>query len=116
MPTPVQDQQKPAEPVVNPVDNTAAPEAKPDVTIQTSQDEIITRASGFQVDPKPTDNGDKITFDPKMIEQITDPQHKKLVEDAYKSFQADYTKKTTDIASQRKALEAQAEQSSVLSF
>lgn len=72
-----------------------------------SADDIITRSSAFKVQPETTPNGTQETkFNFKDIEKITDPVAKKWAEDAYKSFQADHTRKTQEIAEQRRNLES----------
>lgn len=72
------------------------------------QESIVERVSKFEFKKEEAkDNEQGFTkFDPKAIETIPDPAHRKLVEDAYKSMQADYTRKTQELASQRKDLES----------
>jgi peptidoglycan hydrolase-like protein with peptidoglycan-binding domain len=89
----------------------AAPETKPD--------DIVSRASGVKLDAKDGTKPDEAKNPTKELNaylaSVTDPQARKLVEDAYKSMQADYTRKTQDLASERKQMEslkAQLEQSS----
>lgn len=66
-----------------------------------AQDDIISRASGLKAQPEAGSLAPEAKFNVKDIERITDPVAKKLAEDAYKSFQADYTRKTQDLARQR---------------
>jgi hypothetical protein len=72
----------------------------------TKQDDIITRASSFKAQPE---NGvttsQEAKFDIKSIEKIADPVARKFAEDAYKSFQSDYTRKTQELASQKREVE-----------
>jgi hypothetical protein len=79
------------------------------VTIDVQKDQssdIVGRVSKSLAEPKPEPSQDKVSFNMNDIEKITDPIAKKYAEDAYKSFQADYTKKMQEIASTRKDLEA----------
>ena len=85
------------------VDNKLAPVQAND-TQKPAQDDILARASAFKTQPDAS--AQEVKFDVKEIEKISDPTAKKLAEDAYKSFQADYTRKTQDLAKQRKDLEA----------
>lgn len=54
--------------------------------------------------PEPVPSDDR--FSSRNIDQITDPAARKFAEDAYKSFQGDYTRKMQEIASLRKDLES----------
>jgi hypothetical protein len=82
---------------------TAPAEAKPAV------DDIVSRASAFKAQPeaKPQEGS---PVEAKNVQEylakVNDPVARKLVEDAYKSMQADYTKKTQEVASQRKEMES----------
>lgn len=72
--------------------------------------DLVTRVSEFkktQVAAKtqaPIDNQNTF-FDYKEIEKITDPVAKKFAEDAYKSMQSGFTKKTQEIAEQKRGFE-----------
>lgn len=55
--------------------------------------------------PEPEDEDTFAPFDRKKIDEIKDPEVKKLVESAYKSFQAAFTKKTQELAAQRRKIE-----------
>ena len=72
---------------------------------EVKQDDIVSRASSFKAQPDKVDNLQEAKFDVNEIAKIQDPVARKLAEDAYKSFQADYTRKTQDLAKQRKELE-----------
>jgi hypothetical protein len=72
-------------------------------------EDLVTRASKVSLEQPKKDESvpsDSIAFNVKDIEKITDPQARKLAEDAYKSFQADYTRKTQALASERKQMES----------
>ncbi len=69
--------------------------------------DLTTKISEFkksQATPIPTDNGQSF-FDYKEIEKITDPSARKFAEDAYKSMQSGFTKKTQEIAMTKKEYE-----------
>ncbi len=69
--------------------------------------DLVTRVSEFKKASKPvatTDNQNSF-FDYKEIEKITDPNARKFAEDAYKSMQSGFTKKTQEIAEQRRSFE-----------
>jgi hypothetical protein len=88
-----------------------APETKPAVqaTEVTKVDDIVSRVSAFKAQPKEgeaTSPADAISFNVKDFEKIQDPAARKLAEDAYKSMQADYTRKTQSLASERKQMES----------
>lgn len=99
---------------------TASPEIlKPAVQAahQTPPDDIVSRASGVKLEAQDSTapkEGNPTKDLNEHLATITDPKARKLVEDAYKSMQADYTRKTQDLASERKemvSLKAQLEQS-----
>jgi len=74
----------------------------------TQQEDIVSRVYKATNDVPVVDNNDNadgIRFDPKMIDAITDPKTKALLESAYKSMQGDYTRKTQELAKQRKEVE-----------
>ena len=80
----------------------------------TTQEPLITRVSRVST-PQP-ENGnapasDGISFNVKDFEKIADPAARKLAEDAYKSMQADYTRKTQALAAERATLKSQLEAS-----
>lgn len=81
----------------------------------TTPEPLITRVSRVST-PQP-ENGqqapasDGIQFNVKDFEKIADPVARKLAEDAYKSMQADYTRKTQAIAAERATLKSQLEAS-----
>ena len=88
-------------PAVQPVQ---AESPKPEV-----KEDLVTRASKVSLEQPKKDESvsqDSIAFNVKDIEKIADPVAKKLAEDAYKSFQADYTRKTQALASERKNMES----------
>ena len=95
---------------------TVAP-ASPVQADTTKPDDIVSRVSAFKAQPKEGDTTpaqDAIKFDVKDLDKISDPVARKFAEDAYKSLQADYTRKTQALASERKQMEslkAQLEQS-----
>lgn len=84
-----------------------------------TQEDLLSRVSGFSPKKEAQEpQGDPSKFNIKefndYLAKIADPQARKLVEDAYKSMQADYTRKTQDLASQKRemdTLKAQLEQS-----
>lgn len=76
--------------------------------VQKPQESIVTRASKVSLDnPKKADEGqtESIQFNVKDLDKISDPVARKLAEDAYKSFQGDYTRKTQALAQERKEME-----------
>lgn len=82
------------------------------------QEDLVTRASKVSIVSPEQKPDDSISFNVKDFDKIQDPASRKLAEDAYKSMQADYTRKTQALASERKsmeALKAQLEQSGVYS-
>ena len=81
-------------------------------------EDLVTRASKVTVpvqpEKAPEGSQETINFNVKDFEKIQDPSARKLAEDAYKSMQSDYTRKTQDLAAKRKeaeSLKAQAEAS-----
>lgn len=99
--------------------DTKAPSATP-VQADNKSEDIVSRVSAFKAQPEKgsdintSPSQDAIAFNIKDLEKIQDPQARKLAEDAYKSMQADYTRKTQALASERKemaSLKAQLEQS-----
>lgn len=88
---------------------TAPADTKQATTVQApevKQDDIISRASSFKTQPENTNGAQEVKFNVKEIEKISDPVARKLAEDAYKSFQADYTRKTQELAQQRREMES----------
>lgn len=88
------------------------------VQAEPKADDIVSRASAFKAQPKEGENSapaaDAISFNVKDLDKITDPAARKFAEDAYKSLQADYTRKTQALATEKKemaSLKAQLEQS-----
>ena len=85
-------------------------EPKVEATQQPEQT-IVSRAAAF----KPQDTGnqtqtqtqDAVKFDINEINGIQDPGEREIVMKAYKSMQADYTRKTQEVSSLRKYLEGQ---------
>ena len=74
------------------------------VQAQEKPNDIITRASAVKPNQE-TSTSSEAKFDVKDIEKITDPVAKDIAQRAYKSFQADYTRKTQDLAQQKRDLE-----------
>lgn len=75
--------------------------------VETPKEDLITRASKVSLDnPKEAVKPEESKFDVNEISKIADPVARKLAEDAYKSFQADYTKKTQALAAERKQMES----------
>jgi hypothetical protein len=69
--------------------------------------DLTTKISEFkksQATVSVTDNSQSF-FDYKEIEKIADPAARKFAEDAYKSMQSGFTKKTQEIAEQKKQFE-----------
>ncbi len=66
--------------------------------------DLITKVSEFKKSQtKPVvQNNENSFFDYKEIDKITDPIAKKFAEDAYKSMQSGFTKKTQEIAEQKR--------------
>lgn len=79
---------------------------KPEVS-NVPEVDLITKVNDFkksQVNAEP--KVDNNLFDYKEIEDIKDPVAKEIAMKAYKSMQAGFTKKTQDLAEQRKSVEA----------
>jgi hypothetical protein len=70
---------------------------------QKVEEDLVTRASKLKVETQTTEEDFK--FNVNDIEKITDPAAKKYAEDAYKSMQRDYIRKTQELAEKRKQLE-----------
>jgi hypothetical protein len=89
-------------PIPSIVPEVAAPVAPPVVN-------LIDKVSQFkktQASTKaPSTNTENSFFDYKEIEKITDPVAKKFAEDAYKSMQSGFTKKTQEIAEYKRSYE-----------
>jgi hypothetical protein len=69
------------------------------------KEDLVTRASKVNLDTPKKDESNQtesIQFNVKDLERIADPNARKLAEDAYKSFQADYTRKTQALAEKSK--------------
>ncbi len=70
--------------------------------------DLITRVSEFKKSKATaisTTNDNNTFFDYKEIEKITDPTSRKFAEDAYKSMQSGFTKKTQEIAETKRQLD-----------
>ncbi len=87
----------------------SVPVAEP---VKVPEPDLITKVTQFKKQPAPVqsnasspDNLD-MGFDYKEIESIQDPIAKEVAIKAYKSMQSGFTKKSMDIAQQRKDLEA----------
>ncbi len=86
--------------------------------VQAPTEDLVTRASKVSITPaanqetvgQPSSEA-SLSFNVKDLEKITDPTARKFAEDAYKSMQSDYTKKTQALASEKAVLKAQLEQS-----
>lgn len=73
------------------------------------EESLISRASKVSLDTPKKDEGvltESIKLDQAAIDKITDPALKASVQEAYKSMQADYTKKTQDLATKRKEMDS----------
>lgn len=70
----------------------------------TPEPDLITKVSQFKKEP--VKSIDEKPFDVKDLDTIKDPVAKALADKVYKQFQADYTRKTQEVAEQRKTLEA----------
>lgn len=79
------------------------------VQAKPNEESLITRASRIQAapqaSPQPDSNQDSIKLDQQIIDKITDPQLKQAVIEARNSMQADYTRKTQDLAARRKEMD-----------
>ena len=101
------------EPVAAPTVVTSAvvPPIAPDATtVVAPQMNLIDKVSQFKrtkstAASTATDNQNSF-FDYKEIEKITDPTARKFAEDAYKSMQSGFTKKTQEIADQKRSFES----------
>lgn len=94
-----------AEPVIN---QAQIPSIVPDVSAETPVVNLIDKVAQFKKSQSikittPTDNN--TFFDYKEIDKITDPVAKKFAEDAYKSMQSGFTKKTQEVAEQKRGYE-----------
>jgi hypothetical protein len=85
--------------------------------VQAPIEDLVTRASKVVVQAQPekveVNPQDAVKLDQASIDKIADPVLKASVQEAYKSMQADYTRKTQEVANKRKeaeALKAQVEQ------
>lgn len=90
--------------------------AEPVVQAEAPKEDLVTRASKVTIQAQPEKGNDApqdaIAFNVRDFEKIADPTARQVAEQAYKSMQADYTRKTQDLAAKRKeaeALKAQAE-------
>lgn len=90
-----------------------APPTQAAPAVQATQDapkeDLITRASKVSLDTPMKDEPiqtESIKLDQATIDKIADPILKASVQEAYKSMQADYTRKTQDLATKRRELEA----------
>lgn len=104
-------------------EQTAPVDIKPDTTtvqaneVAKSEESLISRASKVSLDTPKKDDGvltESIKLDQATIDKITDPVLKASVQEAYKSMQSDYTRKTQELATKRKEmdqLKSQLEQS-----
>ena len=87
------------------------PDTEPVVTPAPIEESIVERVNKNIAAKSPDSATSEDKFSVKNLDSITDPAAKKFAEDAYKSFQADYTRKMQEIASTRKDLEALKQQS-----
>ena len=73
------------------------------------KEDLITRASKVSLTAQPEKSGDTpqdaIKLDQATLDKISDPALKQAVIEAHKSMQADYTRKTQDLASRRKEMD-----------
>lgn len=107
--------QQVAEPVVQTVaapiiNESVVPSIIPDQVVQPAPvKDLVTRISDFKksqaATKAPIVEGQQTFFDYKEIEKITDPIAKKFAEDAYKSMQSGFTKKTQEIADYKRSYE-----------
>lgn len=74
--------------------------------------DLITRVSQFASENKPSEKQEDSAFNVNEIEKIEDPVAKEYALKAYKSFQADYTRKTQKLSEQQKQLEEKMKESS----
>lgn len=84
-------------------------EAAPVVETPKVEESLISRVTKVEL-PKVESTPTEDKFDYKeyqaVLDGIKDPTQKSIVEKAYKSFQSDYGRKTQELATQRKELEA----------
>lgn len=78
--------------------------------VETPKEDLVTRASKVSLDQPKNGNepaaSESIKLDQATIDKIADPVLKASVQEAYKSMQADYTKKTQALAAERKQMES----------
>lgn len=86
-------------PSIVPVEAVAAPVPVKDLTTKVSE------FKKSQIAAKPASTNNESFFDYKEIEKITDPVARKFAEDAYKSMQSGFTKKTQEIAEKSRSFE-----------
>lgn len=91
-----------------PVTQTVIPSIVPEVVSPAPIKDLVTKVSDFKrakaaTVTTTTDNNN--FFDYKEIEKITEPTARKFAEDAYKSMQSGFTKKTQEIAEQKRSME-----------
>jgi hypothetical protein len=67
--------------------------------------DLVSKVSEFKKNKATTATTQENFFDYKEIEKITDPNARKFAEDAYKSMQSGFTKKTQEIAEQKRAFD-----------
>ncbi len=88
---------------------TVIPSIVPDqIQAQTPAVNLIDKVSQFkktQAAAKPATSTDNTFFDYKEIEKITDPTARQFAENAYKSMQSGFTRKTQEIAEQKRSYE-----------
>lgn len=100
----------------NPVAIPVAPAVVPPASIVPAQEKVVTppislidKVSQFkksQTENKTTTTENQNSFfDYKEIEKISDPSARKFAEDAYKSMQSGFTKKTQEIAEQKRSFD-----------
>lgn len=81
--------------------------------VESPKEDLITRASKVTLDTpkKPESQAEEpgIKLDQAAIDKIADPVLKASVQEAYKSMQADYTRKTQALAQDKATLKAQLE-------
>jgi len=79
---------------------------------QVVEKDLVTKISEFKrAKISTTAENNNSFFDYKEIDKIQDPVAKKFAEDAYKSMQSGFTKKTQEIAEQRRAFEQKLQES-----
>lgn len=88
------------------------PVQQPDVQNNEQQpapeNDLMSRVAQFQTENKPkVDVPENFNFDVNEINNIEDPNARRLVEDAYKSFQKGFNHKFQEIADLRKQMESQ---------